>query len=64
MPNRTLIGGLKSHAERSVNDLRDYETPPPVNVYRATPDGKLGEYLRTESALPYTTDFNPDRKRK
>jgi len=33
MPPRTLIDGLKNHAELSVNGLRDYEEPPDIKVY-------------------------------
>ena len=60
-PNtRNLISGLRTHAEREVNDLRTYEDPPPVKVYNLK-----GELLRIEEPIPYhvETNFNGGKKR-
>ena len=58
-PNtRNLISGLRTRAEREVNDLRVYEDPPLVKVYDLQ-----GNFLRTEEPTIYVSpSFNGRKK--
>jgi len=55
---RTLLP--KSHLETLVPGLREFVKPGIIKVYRATPDGKPGEFLRIEYPQEYdnTEDYN------
>jgi hypothetical protein len=67
--NKTLIGGLKGGNELKCDDLRDYEAPPEVQVFKATPDWlhvhSLGECIKTEppTIIDCKPNFNGRKKR-
>jgi hypothetical protein len=65
---KTLVSGTKRKSERNVNDLRTYEEPPVVHVYKATPDwlkkNNLDEFLRPEQPTPYIEPSFNGRKKK
>ena len=58
---RTLIDGLKNHAELSVNGLRDFETPSDIRVYDL--QGNLKRIEPAPTPDDRTGYFN-NRKRK
>jgi hypothetical protein len=66
---KTLVSGTKRKSERNVNDLRTFEEPPEVKVFKATPDWlkkiNLDEFLRPEQPTIYIEpSFNNRTKRK
>ena len=53
----------KSLMARRVNDLRLFDSPSCVYVYRANPDGTKGELLRTEPYQSYNKEFINQHRR-